>query len=305
MRKLIFFLSVVTVLCSLPLVHASDSPAVPAGFKATLLASGLNQPKGIVSALHRAGDGPFGHDLYVAESGANQIVTVDKGGAGAAFFASTGSFPVGVAFYGGTYDKYLYVGVAYGGGVTRVDPGGTVSPFALAGKSIAGLDYGRGAYGPDLYAGEWPIGNIWRVDSSGNSTPFSSVPATQTRYLKFSHGGWFGTFLFYTDINSGDIYRVAPDGSASVFASTGSPCLEGLDFSPGGAFGHYLYAGDVCTGDIFQVDQTGKVKLWASGFEGVADIHFEPVAQGPGHGGGFTMYLVTGAMAGEVWAISR
>ena len=84
----------------------------------------------------------------------------------------------------------------------------------------------------------------------------------------------------------------------ALFASVGSPCLEGMDFGPGGAFGHYLYVGDICTGDVFQVDRHGNVNLWASGFPGAADIHFEP-----GRRGGSTMYLADGVSG--VWAISR
>lgn len=284
----------------------SAAPAMPSGFDVTTLASGLNQPKGIVSALHRAGTGPFGHDLYVAESGANQIVTVDKGGAGATSFASpVGIFPVGVAFFGGLFEDFLYVGNAFGGGVVKVDSNGVVSPFALAGISIAGLDFGRGAYGNYMYAGEWPIGKIHRVDSSGTATLFSSVPGTETRYLKFSHGNGFGTFLYYTDITSGTIYKVDPSGMATVFAVTGSPCLEGFDFSPGGAFGQYLYAGDVCNGNIYQIAPDGSVSEWASGFGGVADIHFEPLAMGPAQkGGGFTMY-VADATEGSIYGISK
>ncbi len=275
------------------------APSVPSGFTATLLASGLSDPKGITSALYTAGGGCFGHDLYVAESGAGLIQTVDKAGAGSTVFAVTGNFPVGVNFFGGPFGDFLYVGLAAAGGIVRVDCSGAVTPFALAGTSIAGIDFGRGAYGPNLYAGGWPLGNIWKVDSAGTASLFSSVPGTQTRYVKFSHGDDFGTFLYYTDFTSGKIYRVDSTGAASVFALTGSPCLEGFDFSPGAAFGHFLYAGDVCTGNVWQVSPSGSVTLWASGFAGVADIHFQP-----GGAGGFSMYLVD-ASGGSVYAVSK
>ncbi len=308
MKKLTFTYCIVAALVSVliaQVVYAPTGPAVPAGFKVTVLASGLSQPKGIVSALHRAGAGPFGHDLYVAESGANQIQKVSKTG-GATPFASTGSFPVGVAFFGGTFAKYLYVGNAFSGGITRIDTSGTmVMPFALPGMSISGLDFGRGKFGPYLYAGEWPVGNIHRVDSTGTPVPpmpFASIPG-QSRYLKFSHGNGFGTLLYVTEIINGDIYQVNHTGAWNIFASIGSPCLEGLDFSPGGAFGHYLYVGDVCNGNIYRVAPDGTWIVWASGFPGVADIHFEPVAKGVASGGGFTMYVVDGVSA--VYAISK
>ena len=302
------------ILClGLLLVGAvAQAQSVPPGFKTTLLASGLNQPKGVVSPLHRAGAGPFGHYLYVAESGANRIAQVDKTGAGATAFAPTaplGGFPVGVAFYGGPFAQSLYVGAAIGGvpgGVLTVDSTGlVVLPFALPGVGIAGLDFGRGAYGRDMYAGQWTAGFIWRVDAAGNATQFvNCLPAPscpwQTRYLKFSHGNGFGHRLFFTDFPTGDIYMVDPAGNVSLFASTGDAGLEGLDFSFGGAFGHYLYTGSLNSGNIYQVDPAGNVSLWASGFAGVADIHFEP-----GKRGGSTLYLVTGKINGEVWAIAK
>jgi hypothetical protein len=299
MRKYAFILVIGLLLLSASAVQAQ--PTVPEGFEVTVLASDLQAPKGIVSPLHRAGAGPFGHYLYVALSDADAIATVDKDGAGANLFAdNVGDFPVGVAFYGGPFGNNLYVGNAFGGGIVMVDPSGTVSPFALAGMNIAGLDFGRGAYGADLYAGEWTVGNIHRVDPSGTATLFTNVPGTQTRYLKFSHGGAFGTFLYFTDFLVGDIYQVDDLGAATLFASTGATSLEGFDFSPGGAFGHFLYAGDLNSGDIFRVAPDGTVELWASGFPGAADIHFEP-----GKRGGFTMYISDGHNPGHVFAVSK
>jgi len=277
---------------------AGAAEVVPAGFAVEILAQGLNQPKGIVSALHRAGAGPFGHDLYVAESGTSRILTVDKDGAGAAPFAGVGTFPVGVAFSGGPFGNRLYVGNAFGGGIDAVDPAGNVAPFALAGVDVSGLDFGHGDYGNDLFAGLWTAGEIDRVDPGGIATLFAVNPGTQTRYLKFSHGGAFGTLLYYTDFLTGDIYQVLPDGTPILFASTASDCLEGFDFGPGGAFGHYLYVGDVCTGDIFRVSPLGDVELWGEGFDKAADIHFEP-----GDAGGFTMYVASGR--DKVYAVFR
>ncbi|MFC1968724.1 hypothetical protein ACFLVX_05020 [Chloroflexota bacterium] len=278
---------------------AAIGGTVPDEYEVTHLASGLNQPKGIISPLHRAGAGQFGNKLYVAESGLDQVATVDKTGAGASPFASVGDFPVGVAFSGGNYGEYLYVGNAFAGGIDRIDANGNVTAFALAGQGIAGMDFGRGAYGNYLYAGEWGVGNIWKVDPSGNASLFATVPG-QTRYLKFSHGNGFGTYLYYTDFFTGDIYQVDTNGIASLFAQTSDNSLEGLAFSPGGVFGHYLYAGSIGSGNIYQVAPDGAVTLWASGFGGVADIHFEP-----GKKGGFTMYIVDGQYDGNVYAISK
>ena len=272
---------------------------VPDRFEVRIIATDLMQPKGIDTALHRAGIGPAGDGLFIAESGANRIVRIDPDTGDMSVVADTlGSFPVGVACYGGPFDQNMYVGNAFFGGIVKIDPDGNTSIFAMPNLGIAGMDFGKGPFGADLYAGEWASGNIWRIDRQGNVTLFTTLPQCQTRYLRFSHGGDFGNFLYVTDFITGDIYRVDPTGAFTRFAGTGSPCLEGLDFSFGGAFGKYLYTGDVCTGDLFRVAPDGTVELWASGFDGVADIHFEP-----GKMGGATMYFVDGRSS--VFAIHR
>jgi hypothetical protein len=300
MKRFAFNLHIITLIyLFLSLSAHAATPSLPAGFKAEVLASGLNQPKGLTSALFRAGAGPFGHDLYVAESGANRVVRVDKSGSGATAFANTGNFPVGVALYGGPFAQYLYVGNAFSGdGIDRVDSLGNTTDFALNGTGVTGLDFGRGRFGHYLYAGVWTQGEIHKVDGAGNASLFSSKPGTQTRYLKFSHGNKFGHYLYYTDFNSGNIYRVDHKGNVSLFAQTNTSGLEGLDFAPGGAFGHYLYVGSLSTGEIFKVDRYGNVELWADGFDGAADIHFQPGKCGSG----FTMYMVDGHS--QVYAIS-
>lgn len=285
---------------------AQGAPVVPAGYSVTLLTTGLNFPKGITSALFRQGAGNFDDWLYVAESGANRIVRVSKAGGASVPFATSTFFPVGVNFYGGPFGEYLYIGNAFGAGITRADPNGAVTPFSLASHPVAGMDFGRGQYGNDLYIGEWPSGLIWRVTRDGTPVLFSTVPGTETRYIKFSQGDAFGTYLYFTDIKAARIYRVLPNGMATVFTQLAAPCiqLEGFEFSPGGVFGHYLYVGDLCTGTIYRVAPDGSYIAWATGFEGVSDIHFQP-----GKAGGFTMYLTDTGFgvpgAGKVYAIAK
>lgn len=298
MRKWTILLCVLAVLVWVIPVQAFNGPSVPDGYEVELLADNLDTPKGITSPMHRAGAGQFGHYLYVAVSEVDAIYKVEKeDGAGAEFFASSSSFPVGVSFFGGPFGKYLYVGNALGGGgITRVGPaGGDAEAFALSGKNVAGLDFGRGKYGNDMYAGEWDAGNIYRVAPNGSEELFAAIPNVQTRYLKFSPGI---PMLFFTDFPSGDVYYVAPNGSATPFAHIGVPGVEGFDFGPGGAFKDFMYVGSIVTGDIWTVDANGDVALWASGFEGVADIYFEP-----GEEGGFVMYVVTGGS--KVYAIDK
>lgn len=299
-RNNILAATIMAVLSLFVLAQPLSAQTVPKGFDVTLLATGLSAPKGIVSAHFRAGGGPFGNYVYVAESNLDRIVKVDKDGSGYMAFATVGDFPVGVAIYGGPFGQYLYAGNASSGdGIDRVDSAGNAMDFALNGYNVAGLDFGRGDYGPYLYAGVWQAGEIWKVDGAGNAMLFATLPmGSQSRYLKFSHGGAFGHYLYVTDFLSGDIYRVDPAGNVSLFASTGDFGLEGLDFSSGGAFGKYLYAGSLSSGNLYQIDPQGNVSIWAHSFDGVADIHFEP-----GGKGGFTMYIVDGDSS--VYAIHK
>ena len=75
-------------------------PAVPAGFTATLLASGLNQPRTLRTA-------PNG-DVFLAESGAGQIRVLR--GNQVAVFAAGLSSPFGIAFWPpGPAPRFVYV----------------------------------------------------------------------------------------------------------------------------------------------------------------------------------------------------
>jgi hypothetical protein len=271
---------------------------VPPEFQWKVLATGISQPKGLDAAHYQAGAGSMGRKLFVAESGQNRVVEVDRATGIWAPMASTGSFPVGVACYGGPFAQYMYVGNAFSGGIEKVASDGTTTQFALAGMSIAGLDFSKGIFGQYLYAGQWAAGNIWRVDSQGNATLFASAPGTETRYLTFSKGGPFGAYLYYTDFVQGNVHRVAPDGTVTLFATLRSPGIEGLTFGPGGIFGKDLYVGNLSTGEIFRIAEDGTWVVWASGFPGVADILFQP-----GGRGGFTMYLVDGQASGKVYSV--
>lgn len=290
-----------------------DPPEVPEGFEAIKLADGLDYGdglKGITSALFRAGSGHFGHDLYVAYSGMNEIWKVSKDGSGAELFADdVGAFPVGVAFAPyNSFGHYLYVGNAFAGNwaVVRVDSEGNVEPFADVGATAGlafsppGSDYGKYLYAATHYG----TGRIYRIDHKGNAEEFKDSIPGESRYIKFSHGGAFGKYLFVSNIVDGMIYKVLPDATWEVFADTGVGYggLEGFDFSPGGVWGHYLFVGvafGTHAGEIYRIDSEGNSELWASGFGSVADIHFQPAGKG-----GFTMYLVTDG-TGEVWSISK
>lgn len=291
MKKLVLFSCVAMLV--LVGVTAVATPVVPEPFQVRLVATDLIQPKGIESTPHATGFGSAGHDLYIAESGANRVTRIDPITGEKTLISQTlGGFPVGIRANGGSFDQHLYIGDAFGGGVECMELSGVCTPFAISNRAAAGMDFGRGAFGNNLYVGEWAVGNIWRIDRDGNAELFATLPNAEARYMKFSQDGQFGNFLYVTDYRSGDIYRVDPQGVATVFARTSSPCLEGLDFSKGGAFGKYLYAGDICTGDMFRVAPDGTTEFFAGGFEGVADIKFVP-----GPKGGSTMYFVDGHLS--------
>ena len=282
-------------------VSSVSAQTVPPKFSYKQVATGLQQPKGLDAAHYHAGVGPMGRNLFVAESGLDRITEVNKLTGAWAPMASSSTFPVGVACYGGPFGMYMYVGNAMSGGVTKVAEDGTVTPFALAGMSVAGLDFGKGVFGEYLYAGEWVAGDIWRIDAAGNATLFASLPAgSQSRYLAISHGGEFGTYIYVSDYMTGNVYRVDPVGNVSFFTNvTSAYGLEGLTFGPGGAFGKDLFLGSLSTGEIFKVSADGTTVVWGSGFPGVADILFVP-----GGKGGFTMYFVDGQSNGSVVGVA-
>ena len=290
-KSAILAAGITATLAALP----ASTQTVPNPFETRILASGLVQPKGLDAALHGAGAGPMGQNVFVAESGLNRIVEVDIRTGVVTPVCPAADFPVGVACWGGPFAQYMYVGCAFsGGGIERISADGVGMPFALAGRNVAGLDFGKGPFGSDLYAGEWTLGNVWRVDPDGNETLFATVPG-ESRYLRFSQGGDFGHFLYVTDYATGYIHRIDPQGNVTLFAQTGAYGLEGLAFGPGGEFGKELYVGSLATGEIFRVAADGTVTLWATGFPGVADILFKP-----GGGGGFSMYFVDGNSAVHV-----
>lgn len=272
------------------LLTLTGAETVPLDFQVTMLADGLARPKGIDTVHHQAGAGAMDKDfLFIAESNADDIVRVNKFTGDVEYHADTmGFFPVGVGCYGGPFGPYMYVGNAMGGGIVRIDAEGFTEPFALLDKSIAGMDFSKGEYGKFLYAGEWALGNIWRVDRFGNEELFATIPTCETRYMKFAQSDAFGQFLYFSDFVAGEIYRVMPDGTEMLFSTIGVPGLEGFDFGRG-YFGEFLYIGSITTGEIYRVAPDGTWDIWASGFEGVADIIFKPE-----QGQGFVMYIVDG-----------
>lgn len=289
---------IIVALLAALLVPVLAAPAVAQGpcegadcLEITLLATGLDQPKGIDKAMTFQGPGGLGDYLYVAESGKNQMVFVDKGGLGAVDFCPTkGQFPVGVACTGMPFAQYIYVGNAMEKGIWKADVDGRIRSFALENKGIADMAFGGIPYGHELYAGEWAMGNIWKVDCFGQAELFASLPGTETRYLEFApNGAGFSEELYFTDYVNGDIYRVDPTGTPHFLVATGSPCLEGLAFSKEPPFGKALWAGDICTGEIFRYDRWGHLRTFDFGFEGVADIIFDYDLDGR-----YTMYLVDG-----------
>ena len=102
-----------------------------------MLATGLDNYdglKGITSALWRSGDGPFGHDLYVAYSGDDSIYKVARDGSEATWFADTNNFPVGVVFSPfDSFGNYLYVGNAYASNwaIQRIDQDGMLRTLLI------------------------------------------------------------------------------------------------------------------------------------------------------------------------------
>jgi len=309
------FILLVPILFSANIVtttKALASPTLPFGFKATKLASGFPGSLAcITSALSVSGDGPFGDDLYATEITAGGIWRVSREGAGATQFTSVGEYPEGLTFSPfDSFGNYLYVAIPVWKepwwGIVRVDPLGKLQGFFNPPTESLAFPPGGSDYGEYLYGVVGGFGSykIYRIDSTGTGTEFTDTIPGGGGSIRFSHGEDFGTYLFMTCGSTGEIYKVYPDGSCELFADTGMGkwSIGGLDFDVGGAWqgqwGQSMYVGVGAgpnAGSILRITPRGQVSVWASGFEAVTDICFQP-----GGEGGFTMYIATGE---GVWAI--
>jgi hypothetical protein len=211
----------------------------------TAIATGLSTPTDIVAPNYfynssGTGNNPFGSFLYVTESGANKITTIDTNG-NKATFASFASAPKRMAFSPGTNGfvkssfapNFVYVTLA-DGSVKKVDPNGNVTNCVSGLSAPDGLVFGGGgnAYKDTLFVADTAANKIFKIDSSCSSaTVFASTGLSSPHGLTVSPGGPFGpTSTLYVADGSGKIDRVDTNGNVTGFAS-GFALTDSVAFS--------------------------------------------------------------------------
>ena len=190
-------------------------PKAPAGFKVELFASGLNNPRKIVTA-------PNG-DLFVAESGANRVKIL-RAGAGAGAVQTTSVFaeglrqPFGIAFYpAGPDPKYVYVANTdsvvrfpyHSGDLTATGPAEDVVPTGIPG---GGRLRGGGHWTRDLAFS--PDGKTLLVSVGSHSN--NDNPDTEPQ-----------------EFHRADILRYTPDGKFEGIYASGIRNPVGITYQPG------------------------------------------------------------------------
>ncbi|HKW30396.1 MAG TPA: HYR domain-containing protein, partial [Verrucomicrobiae bacterium] len=173
---------------------------------------GLNRPVGL--AFNSAGN------LFVANSGAGQVVEFTPGGAGS-IFASGLNQPLGLAFDSG---DNLFVADSGSGNIYKFTSGGAQSTFASGLNTPFGLAMDSAG---NLYEADDASGNINKFTPAGVQSTFASglnLPVG----LAFNSAG----DLFEGDFGSSNIYEFTPAGAKSTFAS-GLSQPTFLAFQPG------------------------------------------------------------------------
>ena len=205
---------------------AGAVPQVPPGFKAELVASGLNSPRDMKVA-------PNG-DIFVADSAANQIVVLRMKDGQAkpitqSVFASAGlDQPYGVAFYPQKNPKWVYVGNT--GSVVRF-------PYQVGDLKASGP--------AETVVGNLPTGGHWTRDiafSQDGSTLYVSVGSGSNiaREVKGAPPGGIAQWsdshqlgeMWGAEEGRAAVIAFNPDGSNRRVYATGLRNCTGLDVEP-------------------------------------------------------------------------
>ncbi len=205
--------------------------------------------------------------VFFADSGAGVIEHLAPDDT-MSIFASGFGFPAGMEFGPGPaalYGDFMYVADFSAGTISKVDPGGVVTPFTFVTSPGDVVFDPSGAYGPALFTTTAFSGPMLLVDPFGLTAFFSAVPAA---YMDFGPGGAWGTGMYSTDATG--ISKVDAFGVATPFVG-GFATSEGFDWAFGPGFGGDLFATDVAGGAIVRIDSTGSASLFAT-LPGAADV---------------------------------
>ena len=202
-------------------------PALPAGFAAELIATGLKEPRVVRAA-------PNG-DLFVAESGANDVrvlhlVSGKPQLADGSVFVSGLNRPYGLAFYpAGKNPQWLYVGNT--DGLVRVpykngDVKATAAPQTLVSGIPTGYHWTRDVVvSPDGTRIFFSVGSGSNIGEEVRQPPDGGVEA-------WTKGHALGA-MWGAEEHRGDVLSFAPDGSDLKVFATGLRNCSGMTLQPG------------------------------------------------------------------------
>jgi len=255
-------------------------------YQVSTFASGIQAPEGL--AIDAAGN------LYVAATGADEVVKVTPDGTASSFASSCAhplafmaTYPTKMAF---GQDGFLYVGAVgaynnpcnpYGDlydSLLRISPTGEVS---LA----AGGDWRPYSFNDISGVATAPDGRIFFTDTWGSRSIYVYSPADGTVATWAVYPWPWGTAEPYAAIfdasgnlivsfaqwySPGAVQRFAPDGTVSTILEGFS--ANAIRFDAHGT----LWLAD--SGNVYQLAPDGSLTTFASGFQGARDLIFD--AQG-------------------------
>jgi hypothetical protein len=260
--------------------------SVASGATVTLVATGLNNPRGIAF-------GPEG-GLYVAEAGYGGPVPCGVGPDGiTSFFGPTGSV-TRIDLERGTQERII-TGLPSKATASGATASGPVD-IAFQGRGDAMVIIGNGGppTGRAACAGGENLGTLIQVAASGNWKIVADVAAheltnpdgraidTNPYSVAIS-----GSRRVVADAGGNDLVEVSPDGSTSTLAVLppvvgvfdSNPVPSSVAFGPDGA----LYVGEltgapfpVGAASVFRLSPEGTLTPFATGFTSIIDIAFGP-----------------------------
>jgi hypothetical protein len=286
MNRVLFVLTAAVALVAAPIMAAhSDAPRPKTRLNVSLIASGLNNPRGLT----------FGPDgaLYVAEGG--------LGGAATTSPSDCDQVPPPVGPYSGGYTSRVSR-IAGGNRSTVVDGLPSSQTSALLGSLVSGVA-DVAFIGGNLYALEAGAGcshgllgtdnYVLRINTNGTTTPIANLGAFQRAHPVAApepddfepDGTWYSMvavrgYLYAVEPNHGEIDRIDPATGAiarviDVSASQGHIVPTAIAYKGNFFFGNLgLFPVTPESSSIFKVTPSGRITSWAGSLTTVVGLAF-------------------------------